>query len=280
MVSNAQDKAVSMVPTVTDFYVAWPTDPPAFRLEVTTNLADMTSWRVQTGDRIEEGGEFRVAVPSVHPHEFFRLQLDTNAPLEQPAYVRVSSPPKVVMQTHPLFLFVKADGTLPITYQWFREGELLEGETNRVLIRSFAQFEDAGMYYAVVMNGNGTNFSDEIPVEVIPDDVPPALVNAFAMPNFREVIVEFSERVNPAMAGVPNNYQILSEGSGPVLVENATMNPGGMSVTLRLAPSTPLQPLSEYVLFVNGVADLATPPNFIAPGSAVTFTTGAPPPDA
>jgi hypothetical protein len=43
------------------------------------------------------------------------------------------------------------------------------------------------------------------------------------------------------------------------------------TVVLNCAP---MAPNSQFMLQVANIADFATPPNFIAPGSSTTFTTG------
>ncbi|MDQ8201711.1 S8 family serine peptidase [Pelagicoccus sp. SDUM812003] len=55
----------------------------------------------------------------------------------------------------PFRLSAAVEGGLPITYQWFKDGEALEGETDRFLERSSAQQEDAGNYRLKASNALG-----------------------------------------------------------------------------------------------------------------------------
>ena len=50
---------------------------------------------------------------------------------------------------------VTASGTAPLHYQWQRNGENLQGETNAVLLLNNVQLTTSGLYRVVVGNGAG-----------------------------------------------------------------------------------------------------------------------------
>ncbi len=56
-------------------------------------------------------------------------------------------------------LFVTATGTGPLTYQWRKNGTVLEGATDAVYVLESAQAEDAGAYDVVVSNSVGSVIS-------------------------------------------------------------------------------------------------------------------------
>lgn len=56
---------------------------------------------------------------------------------------------------------VEATSALPITYQWFKNGVAIEGETGATLTIENATSADIGAYYVVVTNANGSIDSDQ-----------------------------------------------------------------------------------------------------------------------
>jgi hypothetical protein len=60
--------------------------------------------------------------------------------------------------------------------------------------------------------------------------------------------------------------------AGPVPIANVSLASDESTVVLNLAAS--LAPNSQFLLQVANIADFATPPNVIVPGSSTTFTTG------
>ena len=50
----------------------------------------------------------------------------------------------------------QATGTKPISYQWYRNGQVLEGQKSAVLVRSGLKTSDSGVYWVVASNDAGT----------------------------------------------------------------------------------------------------------------------------
>ncbi len=64
------------------------------------------------------------------------------------------------------FLEVSAEGSLPLTYQWYFDGAEIPGATNRVLTLDPVRFEDVGSYRVRVENGLGATVSSNATVEI------------------------------------------------------------------------------------------------------------------
>jgi hypothetical protein len=94
------------------------------------------------------------------------------------------------------------------------------------------------------------------------DITPPDIQSVIALGDPTQVVVEFSEEVDPTTAETSTNYAV----SNGVSISAATLKVDGETVTLTTST------LSEevvYILTVNGVEDLADNP--IAPGSQAPF---------
>lgn len=71
-----------------------------------------------------------------------------------------------------------ATGAQPLSYQWYRDGTTLQGETQATLNIASATMEDAGNYYATVANMDGQAMSNQAMLTVAPpqDLVPVAVI--------------------------------------------------------------------------------------------------------
>lgn len=70
-----------------------------------------------------------------------------------------------------VMLSAQAGGTGPLSYQWYRDGSLLGGQTGATLTLNAAALSDAGSYYVVAANALGSQTSA---VAIVTVDVPPA----------------------------------------------------------------------------------------------------------
>ncbi len=108
---------------------------------------------------------------------------------------------------------------------------------------------------------------------VPPDTTPPAVQSATAAGVSNRVIVVFSEPVEPSSASLLANYGLVQQSSSvPVNISSASLSGDGRTVTLTTAA---LSDGAVYVLMMNGVRDLAIPPNTIATNTRAQFTYGA-----
>ena len=256
--------------------ITWPSNSAGGQLQSTTDLNNSPSWTPLTNQPALSNDQFRVSVPTPYPQQFFRLSLmptgAVTAPL--PAYVRASMRSKTVEQGHRAYLWAKTDGDDPITYQWFQNGVPIPDATNRDLTFAHVAFTNQGVYTLTVTNAAGGEISDPAMLSVIEDAIVPTLVSAVASTNRTQIIVTFSEGVDPATALNPAHYQVqqMSPPPGTVFIANVTPTSDESIVVLNAA--IPLAPNSQFLLQVFNITDFATPPNPIAPGSATTFNTG------
>jgi hypothetical protein len=94
------------------------------------------------------------------------IELYNQASLIPPTIV---SPPAdtTVFATETASIAVVADGSLPLSYQWFKGAALIPGATNASLVLSNATAGDAGSYVVRVSNARGTTNSTAAVVTVI-----------------------------------------------------------------------------------------------------------------
>jgi hypothetical protein len=90
--------------------------------------------------------------------EALRVELDGIAlPLQQtPPQVKVEPSGILAYERQDVTLSVVAVGSAPLNYQWYYEGFVLGGQTNRQLALSNVSIDQAGNYYVVVSNPYGT----------------------------------------------------------------------------------------------------------------------------
>jgi hypothetical protein len=255
--------------------VSWPTNSPgtnlpAWRLQSTTNLGG-SYWLDLTNDIAVTNGVYQTILPLTLPSEFFRLELDTTGlvTFPIPAYVAVSPDSNVVAQSHEAYLYCRADGDVPITYQWYFDSMPILNATNSDLDLLQAQYTNQGIYSVMVSNGFGFDISDPAQLVVVQDTNPPVLLSVSA-PTLTQIAVNFSEPVNPATSLNTANYQVQGPAGFVSLIGVTTSNDQSI---VYLSPSAPLMANTNYLLRVSGIADFANPPNFIQPGSLSPFAT-------
>jgi len=130
---------------------------------------------LDTGNRFYSGVIDEVAVfnRALTPGEIYTLAY---------AGFGSSEPPQILTQptapTEPLYeegsfsLYVDAAGEPPLTFQWRKNGQPIEGATNRVFIIESARVEDSGQYDVVVTNLHGSTTSNPITITVKATEVP------------------------------------------------------------------------------------------------------------
>jgi hypothetical protein len=84
------------------------------------------------------------------------------ATVTTPATITITTQPANVTATagQSVSLRVVASGTAPLSYQWFKGGAALAGATSDTLTFAAVQAADAGSYYVVVTNNEGSATSD------------------------------------------------------------------------------------------------------------------------
>ncbi|HEX7861459.1 MAG TPA: Ig-like domain-containing protein [Verrucomicrobiae bacterium] len=167
---------------------------------------------------------------------------------------------------------VVANGTPPYSYQWRKGTVDILDATNLVYTATLVPFSDNNAQYTVVVTGaeGAPVTSQPATLTVTPDTAAPTVLNSKASPNRTEVVLTFSEPIDPITGATASNYTIASSG-GPLNVSGATVN--GNQVTLTTAQQTLG---TKYTITINGVRDTAATPNTIAANTTSVFLpTGA-----
>jgi hypothetical protein len=179
-----------------------------------------------------------------------------------------NAPPASVTLTEgePLELVVGVDGTGPFAFQWFLKGAPVEGATNAVY-RKRAALVDAGDYSVTVSGAvPPPATSGKTAVAVQRDTRPPTLVGASSEGALTNVVVRFSEPMDPIEAVNVARYAL----SGGVRIDVATLEEDGLAVRLQVAR---LRSFAAYALTAGGIADRAVARNALGAASQVAFTT-------
>lgn len=152
-------------------------------------------------------------------------------------------------------------GSVPMEYQWFRNGLAVPGATNARLSLGEAHPSNAGTYQFIASNNFGAVTSTIAMLTVTTDTAPPTLLRAFVTNGLSNVVVVFSEPVTEASATNLANY---------------SLSPGAVILSAQLtAPNQVLLLISgfdvqlDYTLTVGNVLDHADNPNGLVPGSTV-----------
>jgi hypothetical protein len=152
---------------------------------------------------------------------------------------------QIVVAGHPATFTVAASGSAPLQYQWYVGANAISDATNVSYTIPFVVPTNAGTYHVLVTNPVNSTNSRNATLTVVPDTIAPAVTAITA--GGAQIIITFSEPVDPASAGNVANYSV-----GGATVTGATLN--GNSVTLTL--NSPLTIGALQSLRINGVTDL------------------------
>jgi hypothetical protein len=129
----------------------------AYELLANPNLnTSSTLWPVIATNTFESGGTFSVTQALQPGNQFFRVR---TVPPPAPIGPSIVNPPTslIVTQGQPAAFNVTADGTAPLSYQWyFNTNTILSGQTSSNLNIGSAQATNAGMYSVRVSNVGGS----------------------------------------------------------------------------------------------------------------------------
>lgn len=201
-------------------------------------------------------------------HWFDDISLDfedgDGGPLGIDAAESELAPVTVVENTETRFAVVPT-GTGPFSYQWFRNGAPLEGQTGRVL-RLRGALTDAGDYSVTVSNAGGSVTSATAKLTVTPDTAAPRLVSVeTAAGSVNEIRLTFDEPLDEASATTLSNYA-----AGSLTILSATLSADGKTVVLKTSPQVNGQ---GYTVNVTGLKDRSAAGNTHA--GVVQFTAKA-----
>ncbi len=142
---------------------------------------------------------------------------------------------------------VSVSGSPVVTYQWYRNGALLDGAINANLALTDVAETHAGVYTVTVSNRLGAVTSRAATLTVLQDKSGPTLAEVTGSAS--SIVVVFSEPVDNASASVKDRYSV----SGGVTVLAATVDAGNPNL-VRLS-TTPQAFGSTHVLTASGVLD-------------------------
>lgn len=149
-------------------------------------------------------------------------------------------------------LHVEATGPA-LQFQWYkRDVGVIEGATSPTYSVTNAALEDAGTYYVVVSNPISSVTSRDVVVTVDPDDNPPFLVQATALPDFTNIVVQFSEPMDPVVAGDAQVYYFEGP-NGQLYVMSAMLTNNNTAVVIETEPQTAG---TTYTLMLFGLPDV------------------------
>ena len=90
-------------------------------------------------------------IHSIHPYVIIHpFVSDTPKVIEHPQ-------PQVLEIGHKLFLTCQAQGSSPLEFQWFRNGEALIYGTAQELVINKVQMADQGVYVCCIKNASGSS---------------------------------------------------------------------------------------------------------------------------
>lgn len=170
----------------------------------------------------------------------------------------------------PVTFSVTAAGSLPLHYQWFRNGQPVPGETNSsyAIARTPIEF-NGNAFWVTVTTYCSVAATDPVILTTSGDVVPPRLTRARGDATLEQVVVSFASGgfcswppLDSVSAQRPENYTV----SGSILVKAAKIEPDGQRVILT---TSRLTPGAAYTLTVNNVRDQSG--NSVEPNSNVEF---------
>ena len=118
-----------------------------------------------------------------------------------------------VLEKRSVTLSVKATGSsdmgMALTYQWKRNGVIIEGATTPTLTIDQAELGDNNAVYTCDVSVFGkTVTSAPMKLVVTPDKVPPTVVSAGFMPGGNFIGIMFDEKLDQASATTASNYKV------------------------------------------------------------------------
>jgi pectate lyase len=195
----------------------------AYELLANSNVTTASStWPVVASNTFDAGGIF-VVTQAVQPgNKFFRLR---TVPPPAPIGPSIVNPPSSLMVTQgqPAAFSVQADGTAPLSYQWyFNTNSLLGGQTASNLNIASAQATNAGKYSVKISNGGGSVTSALATLTVL---LPP---NITVQPQSQSIQESNSVNFSVVATGTaPLTYQWYFNTNTPL--SNATNSTYGLS---------------------------------------------------
>lgn len=184
----------------------------------------------------------RLAVEAYLYQKYFSVPTGMPTIAKQPTAQQVNELGAVTFRVH-------ADGTPPLSFQWFKNGVALPNADGPFYTLSSVSRTDAGQYRVRVSNTSGDVTSADATLTVIPDTTAPTLLAADRdLVDPALVTLVFSKPVAAAAATVSTHYAI----DNGITIQLAVM---GVTPDTVLLTTSPIVYGPAYTLTVNGVTD-------------------------
>jgi hypothetical protein len=223
-----------------------------------------------SGRTILNGFILQEARPSADGVRLAQNEIQSLLDFDTPRVPFIASQPRsqAVLTGRPVFLFVGAGGSSPLSYAWRKDGLEIVGTTNSSYSISNVQSADFGAYSVVVSNRHGVVTSDVATLELA---LPPTIVQ---QPQSQTVVAGGNATFTVAVtnnASLPIGYQLRK---GTIVLTNAVLFARTCSLTLYnvTANSTPTNGPGNYRIVATNAASLS------GVGSSVTALTVIVPP--
>ncbi len=169
-----------------------------------------------------------------------------------------------VIEGQPFTLTGGADGALPLTVQWRKNGADLLGQTADSLVVAAALPTDAGSYTLFASNSLGMATSTVAVVTVTADNTAPVFISALSATNATNITLTFSEPLVQLSAENTANYNVhLRAGGGPLTVHSATL----VNNTNVLLHTDPVVVGQNYTVDTVNLVDRSFAANPVTPSS-------------
>jgi hypothetical protein len=223
----------------------------AYELLANSNVTIASStWPIVATNTFDPSGTFSVTQAVQPGNKFFRLR---TVPPPAPIGPSIVNPPSslIVTQGQPAAFNVQADGTAPLSYQWyFNTNALLGGQTGSNLTIISAQATNAGKYSVRISNAGGSVTSAPATLTVL---LPP---NITVQPQSQSIQESNSVNFSVTATGTaPLTYQWYFNTN--TLILNATNSTHGLSsVTSNDAGAYSVIVANNYGAATSAVATL------------------------
>ncbi|HMJ91404.1 MAG TPA: immunoglobulin domain-containing protein [Candidatus Acidoferrum sp.] len=255
-----------------------------FRLGVTNNLVYVTNRasRIRGGaDENSLEGPFALLpnfaigdnVLAVELHQgnaidaFFGAELNLVARSFPNELVRiVRQPADVFVREGQPFVF-EVDSIAATSAQWLREEVAISGANTEVLSYSRAMMSDNGVRFSVLLSNDFSSvLSSNATLHVLADTNLPVLLSAAASSS-TEIVLTFSEPIDPASAAVLANYLVRGSDGQVIAVTVASV----LNETNIVLSTSPRVDGRNYEVRISGVTDTAAAHNEIEPGTGAAL---------
>jgi hypothetical protein len=172
---------------------------------------------------------------------------------------------RTLAEGEPVTLRVIAEGAVPLTYQWYKDGSTLPGRRYALLTIDSATPADAGAYYVVVSNSLASLTSLVATLHIGDPIELPIFLSAHGAANLTNISLYFSSVLQTASVQNVAHYDVRpSQGGPPLTVLSAMLTNGATNVVLTTSPRLPCE---DYVVTITNIIDRAVPPNHATPYS-------------